>query len=303
MVEGEIRRAEARAAGLSAYLVERLTDPQEIRRFLETRRAYAAYALAQLEPHLFAVSEWWVAKGSTGQALLLHARGGLGNSLFAMGEKNALAAVLQLHPGPRHTYATCQPEHVDILRRYFRLAQEQPMMRMSVTAARFRPVEPVAGEVRRLLGKDVGPINRLYSSEGMPSYYTSTHIDEGLYYGVYEAGRLVAIAGTHVISPSQGIAVVGNVFTHPRYRRKGYATLATSAVTADLLKRCRDVVLTVDPNNLPAVRAYLRLGYEEECRLVEAAATRRELVGLGSTLRRRLAAWRGRRYGGELVVP
>ena len=51
--------------------------------------------------------------------------------------------------------------------------------------------------------------------------------------------------------------VLGNVFTHPRYRGRGYATQVTSAVSRELLLRgCTEVVLTVDPLNTPAVAAY-----------------------------------------------
>ncbi|MPZ24394.1 MAG: hypothetical protein GEU28_12860 [Dehalococcoidia bacterium] len=66
------------------------------------------------------------------------------------------------------------------------------------------------------------------------------------------------------------------------------------AVTAELLRTCGDVVLTVDPGNAPAVAAYRRLGYGEQGRLIEAAAVRRDLLGLGALLRRGLARWRGR---------
>jgi ribosomal protein S18 acetylase RimI-like enzyme len=287
------------ADGTRAYLVERLTDASEIQRILQARRSYAAYALAQLDPEQFANSDWWLAKGQTGQALLLHARTSLGNSMFAMGETAALEALVALHPGPRLTYITCQPEHVEMLRRYYAFIQVQPMARMSLTASSF---SPVPGATRRMFGRDIRVINRLYASDGMPSYYSDHHIDDGRYFGAFEDKRLVSIAGTHVLSTAQGIAVVGNVFTHPRYRGKGYATVVTSAVTSDLLQQCRDIVLTVDPENTPAVHAYRRLGYQEECRLLEGAANRKDLVGLGAIFRRWTAARRGRRYGGELVV-
>jgi ribosomal protein S18 acetylase RimI-like enzyme len=282
-----------------AYLVARLNDADEIRRTLNARRSYSAYALGQLDPDQYDNSEWWTGKGPTGQALLLHARTNLGNSFFAMGDIDALDAVVGLHPGPRFTYITCQPEHLDMLKHYYNFSQEQPMARMSLTAESFKPVE---GVTRRMHGRDIRAINRLYGSDGMPSYYTNRHIDEGRYFGAFDGNRLVSIAGTHVISPSQGIAVVGNVFTHPRYRGQGYATIVTSAVTADLLKRCPDIVLTVDPENAPAVRAYRRLGYQEDCRLVEGAANRRDLVGFGAAMRRWNAGRRGRSYGGELVL-
>ena len=114
-------------------------------------------------------------------------------------------------------------------------------------------------------------------------------------------GRLVAVAGTHVVSRQEGVAVVGNVFTHPKYRGQGYATIVTSAVTESLLECCENVVLTVDPRNTPAVRAYDKLGYVEACRLVEASAHRRDPSGVSGTWRRFRAAIRGRRYDGSFV--
>ncbi len=278
--------------------VQEMRDAAAIGRFLRFRRAYAAYALGQLDPMLFRRTRWWVAKGARGQALLLHSYGGLGNALLAMGDRDALEAILALHPGPRHAYATCQPEHLDVLKRYYDFANEQPMIRMAVTANTFQPAQ---GETVRLRGVHVHELNRLYASEGGPSWYAERHIEDGIYHGVIIEGRLVAAAGTHVISRDQGIAVVGNVFTHPRYRGRGLAKLVTSAVTSELLEFCPDVVLTVDPRNTPAVTAYERLGYVEDCRLIEANAERREFFGVGSAFRRLAARARGRRNHTEIV--
>jgi RimJ/RimL family protein N-acetyltransferase len=287
-----------------AYLVQELTDPATIRRFLEPRRSYAAYALAQLDPALFPDVRCWQSKGSTGQALVLFSGGGLGDALFAMGESGALEALLRLHRGPRYDYATCQPQHVPVLRRYFNVGHEQPMLRMAVERDSFVAVGPLpAGvKVRRLSGLDAPELNRLYNTEGMPAYYTAAHLREGVYFGVYEQEQLVAAAGTHAVSHELGIAVVGNVFTHPQRRGRGYARFATGTVTAMLLQDCRDVVLTVDPDNTPAVRAYRRLGYQDACQLVEAAVVRRDITGLASWNARLLARYRGRRHGAELVL-
>lgn len=279
------------------YLVRLQRDQDELRRTLTPHRAYAAYALGQLQPELFARSEWWVARGAYGQALLLHSRGGLGNALFTLGAVDALEATLQLHPGPRHTFLTCQVHHLETVLRHYRLPDHQSMLRMLVDGETLRPF---LGEVRRLIGRDVRQVNRLYHTDGTPAFYTAENIDDAVYYGAYEDDRLVAVAGTHVVSPADRIAVAGNVFVHPAYRARGLGTLVTSAVTRHLLSSCREVVLSVDPRNVAAVRAYQRLGYREVGRLIEAAAVRRDL-GLGAFLRRRLASLRGRRYGAELV--
>ncbi len=289
------RHVAARAR--AEYLVRPLREKEEIRRILTPHRAYAAYALGQLQPRLFARSEWWLARGGGSQALLLHSRGGLGSAFFALGAIDALEAMLRLHPGPVHTFLTCEVHHLETVLRHYRLPSRESMMRMLVDGETF---QPAPGEVRRLRGHDVDEVNELYRSDGTPAFYTADNIDDAVYYGAYEGDRLVAVAGTHVVSRADGIAVAGNVFTHPWHRARGLGTLVTGAVTQHLLSTCREVVLSVDPGNLAAVRAYSRLGYREVGRLIEGAAVRRD-HGLGAFVRRRQAAFRGRRQGAELV--
>jgi RimJ/RimL family protein N-acetyltransferase len=279
------------------YLVRPLRDAEEIRRLLAPQRAYAAYAIGQLQPQLFARSEWWLSRGAQGEALLLHSQGGLGNALFAFGTVDALEAALRLHPGPRYTFLTCQMHHLATALRHYRMPEHQGVLRMLVARETFRAVE---GEVRRLTGRDVREINRLYRADGTPAFYTAQNIEDALYYGAIEDGQIVAVAGTHVISQADGIAVAGNVFVHPKQRGRGLATRVTSAVTRHVLESCRDIVLSVDPANASAVYAYQRLGYREVDRLIEGAATKRDM-GIEAWLRRRIAALRGRRYRAELV--
>ncbi|HET6615357.1 MAG TPA: GNAT family N-acetyltransferase, partial [Dehalococcoidia bacterium] len=92
-----------------------------------------------------------------------------------------------------------------------------------------------------------------------------------------------------------------NVYTHPSYRGQHLAQITTSAVTERLLRSCREVVLSVDPTNRPAVRAYERLGYVEVARLIEGAALRRDLTGAITNYRRIAARLRGRGVGAEIV--
>jgi predicted GNAT family acetyltransferase len=79
----------------------------------------------------------------------------------------------------------------------------------------------------------------------------------------------VSAAGTHVVSPSARLAVVGNVLTHANYRGRGFAAAVTGAVTAELLRFCDQVVLNVRSDNPPALQAYRRLGYQEHVRFEE----------------------------------
>jgi ribosomal protein S18 acetylase RimI-like enzyme len=272
------------------YGVHRLERRDHIRAVLEEKRPYAAYALGQLEPHLFRQAEWWQASSGSHEALVLHSRGGLGHATFTMGESGALDAVLRLHPGSRSTFLTCEPQHLSTVLRHFDLDQRQTMIRMQVSSETFRPTN---GPVRRLSGLDARELNRLYRADGMPSYYSPRQIDDAVYFGAEIEGDLVAVAGTHVISIASAIAVVGNVYTHPRFRGNKLAQSVTSAVTAHLLENCREVVLSVDPTNVAAVGAYARLGFVEVARLIEGAATRRDVLGAETLFRRTIARIRG----------
>jgi predicted GNAT family acetyltransferase len=108
-------------------------------------------------------------------------------------------------------------------------------------------------------------------------------IVDGLYYGIRVGGRLVAAAGTHVISPTARLAVVGNVMTHAEYRGRGYATSVTGAVTAELLRFCDQVVLNVRADNPPALAAYRRLGYQVHTTYEERLIHRSEPLWQGWT--------------------
>ncbi|MDI6858792.1 MAG: GNAT family N-acetyltransferase [Dehalococcoidia bacterium] len=308
MVRVKLFRGAAVAQEKTVYVVRRLEERDEIRRRLEEERIYAAYALAQLEAGAFERSEWWLSRGDGGEALLMHSKAGLGNALVALGDAPALAAALSLHPGPQNTFATFRLEHLDVMRRCFILAQSEPMARMVVTRDAFEAAPTLEAEadgalvVRRLDERDIGRVNRLYRSEGSHMEYRAHHLRGNVYFGLFEDGRLVSVAGTHSIARESGIAVVGNVFTHPLYRDRHYGLRVTSAVTEALLETCPEVALTVHPENAPAVRAYARLGYQQDCEMIEAGASRKDILGLGSLFRRLLARRRGRGPGEEIVI-
>ena len=283
------------SAAMPRFAIRETRDRALLQAILDEDRAFAAYLLGHLEYGLFERTRFWVAEGEQGHGVMLQTWGGVGPATFLVGDAAAIDALSALHPGPFQGYlATAAPEHLPELQRYYRVEGALQMRRMSVTSATFEAVDdplPDDGSLRALTPRDVNALNALYSTEGTPTYYTSEHIAHGVYFGAYVRGMLVAAAGTHVVSPNVGVAVVGNVFTHPAFRGQGLATHVTSAVTEDLLERrgCAFIVLTVDPANEPAVRAYRRLGYKPGSAVVEARLRRRDVFGIGSALRRWVA--------------
>lgn len=293
----------ARAAEAAAppWRVREERDRRTLLSLLDADRGYAAFAVGHLDGELFGDARYWTAEGPSGErAVVMHAGGRLGRMSVIAGAPAGAAAALSLHPGPRRGYlGACAPEHLPAVRRVHDLGGLLTMRRMTVSASAFAPA-PAPGGVRRLRGGDAPALNALYASGGGPTGYRREHLEQGVYYGAFGGGELVAAAGTHLVAPGAGVAVVGNVFTREDRRGQGLATRATSAVTAELLGRgCRLVALTVDPANAPAIRAYERLGYRPGAALHEARFRRRDATGLGAALRR----WSARRgSGGEFLV-
>ncbi len=80
-------------------------------------------------------------------------------------------------------------------------------------------------------------------------------------YGVFVNGKLVSYAGSFIQLPQ--VWMIGGVYTDPRHRRKGYATLATSVVTEEALKHAETAALFVRSDNCSAIKVYEKIGYRK----------------------------------------
>jgi RimJ/RimL family protein N-acetyltransferase len=80
-------------------------------------------------------------------------------------------------------------------------------------------------------------------------------------YGSFKNGRLVSYAGSFVQLPQ--VWMIGGVFTQPRHRNKGCATLAVSAITEEALKKAETAALFVRSDNHSAIKVYEKIGYRK----------------------------------------
>ncbi len=79
------------------------------------------------------------------------------------------------------------------------------------------------------------------------------------YYGVFVDGKLDSIACSYV--RMRDVWAIGDVYTHPSYRNRGYSLGVASAITRDALAFGAIAMLHVEEGNKPAIRVYRRLGY------------------------------------------
>lgn len=256
-------------------------DDNELRLLLEQDRIWNCFALADLLPPMRESTRFVTASrpGNSPSALLLIVQHPEVQVISPFGDAAGVAAILTRARLPERTLVQTTDAHRPLLEAVYRPAPAwRAMQRMAVDAQTFIPPATDA-RVERLTAEDSAAVTDLYRlfPEG---HFRPELLDQGSYHGLRVDGRLVAIAGTHVVVEKYGIAVVGGVFTHPDARGKGYAHSVTSAVVSHLLGRgCRDVVLNVFAENAPAIAVYHRLGFQTAHHMWTGQAERRQEVG------------------------
>jgi len=261
---------------IEKWWVRPSADAVEIRRLLNQDRGYAAYALGDLSSDLWAHSRWHVAgRESEPEALILLFDRLEPPVLFCFGPAEGVAALIAQVPLPKRVYFAGLAGHAAVAVPRLRFGDQTRMWRMIITQEEFRPAA-CAGQhdgvqARRLTMDDLPALQRLYAHGGADAF-APYQLQQGVFFGCWQEDELVAVAGTHLVAPTEGVAAVGNVFTHPTYRRRGLGAIVTRAVTAELLARGLDVVLNVAQDNAPAIPLYRSLGYRYHCPFIEGVA-------------------------------
>ena len=171
-------------------------------------------------------------------------------------------------------YLNLQPHQLEAATGLYAFTgQRHRMQRMFVDELRPR----AAGKVEPLGPANEGAIQALYAmGDGGGIGFAPFQLATGMFRGIRgEGGDLVAVAGVHVMSSNQSVAGVGNVFTHPNHRGKGYAQAATSAVVTTLREAgIATIGLNVEHDNAAAIAAYERIGFQTRFHYFEGVAAR-----------------------------
>lgn len=267
-----------------------LHHPDRIRRFLLTDRFFADYARGDLDPEHFQFTEWFGAE----EAGELHALVMLYKDLqppifFATGEVRGIELILDRVTRLPQISLSIREEHLPVVEKFYQ-AKPVPMLKMALLPedfqrdldSRLQPETEHSSNANRLKPRllarlDVAhmPLLEYLYSHGGGDAFRQRSLELGVFYGVFDGERLVSVAGTHIVSDQERIAALGNVMTHPDYRGQGLATIATSAVCEELLKRGIELIgLSVSRSNEAAIRVYEKLGFEKRVPFFEGFAAR-----------------------------
>lgn len=243
----------------------RLVDRDLIRRRLRVDPAWAVYALGDLSPSMFPKTAWF----EPDLTLVLHDYGT--SILFAMGP-GSIEEALEDVTWPLHLQV--QADALAAVGLHATITAATPMWRMTRHDASRIP--PVGSEAVRLGAADLPALEDLYrdgkATGESPDFFFPSMVTDGVFFGVYEAGTLMAAAGTHLVSREESVAAVGNVYTRRDRRGRGLGRVVTAAVSV-ALSEVATVGLNVRADNAAAIHLYESLGFVRHCQFFEAIAT------------------------------
>jgi len=246
--------------------VKRLTDKAAIRSILNKNREWCLYALADLDDGMFKHCDWWAYQD--GLALVFRALAI--RPILTVGDAQTTREMLCRLDEPTG-YLNLQRDHLDSAAGIYAYRERHDMRRMILSD--FHPRTAVTGIFSIA---DSADIENLYATgSGGGIAFAPFQLETGFFRGVRIDGRLAAVAGVHVVSRNEGVAGVGNIFTHPDYRGGGLAQTVTSAVVSALLDAgIRTIGLNVEHTNTVAIRVYERLGFRTRFSYYEGIADR-----------------------------
>jgi GNAT superfamily N-acetyltransferase len=269
--------------------VERVDDLGRVRAFLTLDPFSTAYMLGDLDPTYSGYCTWFMAREGARDCAVVQLYTGLSAPvLITHGSSAGLSAILSAFVGelPSRAHIHLMPEHLAVLDRHFALDRLRPMVRMALASAGFERLAITAASppyraVERMGHRDTGEIMELFAHYP-DSFFEPHQLSTGHYYGIRleprpdgAPGTLVAVAGIHVVSRNEGIAVLGNIVTHPDHRGRGLSTRVTSHLCGALIDDGVELLaLNVERKNDAALRVYEKLGFHEHCTYLEGFATR-----------------------------
>lgn len=242
----------------------RTRDKQVIQSRLLRDSVWSAYALADLDEGPFADCDWYVGERDS-LALVYKGLEGM-RPLFLIGPPEEVLPEVE----EAEVYLNLLPGMLEVVSRFYTTDGVHEMYRMRLVSLR-----AVEEEAEVLTRDDEAEVRELYQLGGGLAFAAS-QLDTGYFRGVRDGGRLACVAGVHLASKEQGVAAIGNVFTHPDCRGRGFAARAVSAVANALqIKGIETIVLNVEATNSGAIRLYERLGFERYCNFLEGSSRRK----------------------------
>ncbi len=245
-------------------IIELAKDRDKLREVYFPDRTRNAYHIGSLGHEYFEQTQtYWVLEEGAPAASVAVYSGLSAPAMFTWGKLEYIDLLLTRLFGkvPERVLLHLYPEHAPAFEEKLEITSRQKLVRMSLTADKFKPAETTA-EIIPLGHADTADILRVYASYP-DSFFEPYQLESGFYCGVREEGMLVSVGGIHFVSKSTRFAMIGNIVSMPSVRGKGYARSCTSHLCSRLFESADLLVLDVPADNARARATFTRLGFEE----------------------------------------
>jgi len=242
-----------------------LHDKKTIEQFLRNNTGLHIYSLGDLDDFFWSYTTWYaLTVNHTPQAIILLYTGLTLPTLLALSDQPTLMSDLleSIIPIlPCKFYAHFSPGLENVIQDSHKLESHGEHYKMALKD--FSAVKNVdCSPVIRLSKSDLNDIIQLYKVSYPGNWFYQRMLETNQYFGIRKDGNLVSIAGVHVYSKTYRVAALGNITTHPSWRRKGYGKLVTARLCQSLSENVDCIGLNVKADNHSAISCYQKLGFE-----------------------------------------
>jgi ribosomal protein S18 acetylase RimI-like enzyme len=241
-----------------------IRDKDEIYRFLSGTPDLQLYAIGDLDDFYWPYTTWYAIyeKNEIKSIALLYS--GMSPSTFLLfHDKDSyystqlLKSVKPLLPEKLNVHLS--PGLIDVFGRESVIEDYGQNYRMVLMNA---PEQISDENIRKMTVRDLNEINSLYRIAYPSNWFDSRMVETRKYFGYFNKGMLVGIAGIHVYSMQYRIAALGNIATHPDFRGRKIAYKLTSYLCNNLMKTVDLIGLNVKSENSAAIKCYNNIGFE-----------------------------------------
>ena len=240
-------------------------DKARIERFLRRDPILHLFGLGDLDNFYWPYTSWYALENNNEIQQLILTYIDAPNLVMMALANERLEEMRQLlgsviHLLPQRLYVHLSPGLAHVLAPAYQLYPHGKFLKMALNnTVGLSQVNTSA--VILLTIEDLPKIEQFYQECYPENVFNPRMLQTGQYFGVLRDGRLIGIAGIHVYSPQYRVAVLGNIATHPDFRRQGVATAVTARLCQSLKTTVDHIGLLVHADNVGAIACYTNLGF------------------------------------------
>lgn len=249
--------------------IKEIKDKEAIKNFLFEDVYLHLYEIGNLQEKLFAHIVWYGAyegEKILALAMLYKSDKNVDPFLFLLENKNIEASKTLLkhiiNILPEKFYSHISKGLADLLRDDFEISTPVIYNKMSLYGDILLEKSITYPEYTYTINSnDFETIEIFLRSINPVAFFVPAMLNTKQYRIIRKNSDLIAMAGVHFYSPELNIAVIGNVATAAEFRGQGYGGSVTASLCKAIYKQIKHIGLNVRFDNIPAIKAYEKMGF------------------------------------------